>query len=193
MFLETGLLLEVCNCPAAASLSVVEISSPWSVSRTCNPSPLPHLDPPSKQNLPSTTPYRLRFEISQCPARRGGTPVLRQKPRSWTCSLAGPGWILAFVGAEDSSTRNCGPSPRCVLSLTCHCISLSLLSKAKTTTTSWQRIATVFDSLSSVKPVSNPRNCCSESEAFVWPCLYRSLESLYSCRYKQSETKEKLR
>jgi hypothetical protein len=29
-------------------------------------------------------------------------------------------------------------------------------------------------------PLSRPRKCCSESDALVCPCLYRSLQSLYS-------------
>lgn len=118
IFLETGLLLDECRLPVEATFSVDVISSPWSVSSTYRPSPLMHLEPPSKQNLPSTTPYLLKLLISHWPATLGGTPVVRQKPRSCTCSLAGPGGSLDFGGAEDTSTKKCGPSLRCELSFT---------------------------------------------------------------------------
>ena len=55
IFLDTG-LLRVASFPWAANWNVWVISSDWSVTHTCRPSPLPHRDPPSKQNRPSTTP-----------------------------------------------------------------------------------------------------------------------------------------
>lgn len=58
IFLDTG-LRRVASFPWAASWKVWVISSPWSVTQTWRPSPLPQRDPPSKQNRPSTTPYRL--------------------------------------------------------------------------------------------------------------------------------------
>lgn len=59
IFLDTGLRL-VDSFPWAASWKVWVISTPWSVTQTWRPSPLPQRDPPSKQNRPSTTPYRLK-------------------------------------------------------------------------------------------------------------------------------------
>lgn len=50
-------------------------------------------------------------------------------------------------------------------------------------------MAIVFDSLSNVKPVSTPKKCCNDRDAFVCPFLYRSFESRYSCRCRQSEKK----
>lgn len=60
--LEAGLFLED-SFPSAARRKVLVISLPWSVTKTYNPSPLPQRDPPSKQNLDSTTPYRLKIVI----------------------------------------------------------------------------------------------------------------------------------
>lgn len=54
------------------------------------------------------------------------------------------------------------PSPRLLAIFTCHCISLSLVSKAKTTVTSWQIIAIVLDSLSRVKPEMYKHSCESK-------------------------------
>uniref|UniRef100_A0A2S2QJT8 Uncharacterized protein n=1 Tax=Sipha flava TaxID=143950 RepID=A0A2S2QJT8_9HEMI len=54
-------------------------------------------------------------------------------------------------------------------------------------------IAIVLDSLSNVNPDSTPRKCCKDNEAFVWPCLYRSLLSLYNCKCKQSATGDSFR
>jgi hypothetical protein len=59
IFLDTGLRREA-SLPWAASWKVWVISSPWSVTQTWRPSPLPQRDPPSKQKRPSTTPYRLK-------------------------------------------------------------------------------------------------------------------------------------
>lgn len=190
IFLDTGLFLEACKLPVEAAWRAAIISSPWSANNMYNPSPLRQREPPSKQNLPSTTPYLLKSAICHCPATRGGTPVVRQKLLSWTCNLAGPGGslknyialsiriiildkvsYLVFNGELDTSTRKWGPSFKWELSLICHCISLSRLSNANTTTTSWHTMATVCDSLSKVNPVSRPRKCCNDSDAFVWPCL----------------------
>jgi len=55
IFLDTG-LRRVASFPWAANWKVWVISSPWSVTQTWRPSPLPQRDPPSKQNRPSTTP-----------------------------------------------------------------------------------------------------------------------------------------
>lgn len=60
--LEEGRFLED-SFPSAARRKVLVISLPWSDTKTYNPSPLPQRDPPSKQNLDSTTPYRLKIVI----------------------------------------------------------------------------------------------------------------------------------
>lgn len=61
IFLEEDLRRVESNRPSEAAWSVLVISSAWSVISTYKPSPFPHLEPPSKQNLPSTTPYRLKY------------------------------------------------------------------------------------------------------------------------------------
>lgn len=50
------------------------------------------------------------------------------------------------------------PSPRLLEIFTCHWMSRSLVSNARITVTSWQIMATVLDSLSSVKPGSKQQN-----------------------------------
>lgn len=58
-FLVDERLLEE-SFPSAANWKVRAISSPWSDTRTYKPSPRPQREPPSKQNLLSTTPYLLK-------------------------------------------------------------------------------------------------------------------------------------
>lgn len=94
------------------------------------------------------------------------------------CSRAGPDGILVFVAADAIRIRYWISSPKLLEILTCHCIKISLVSKANMTMTSWQMIAMVFDSLSNVKPDSIPRKCSNDNDAFVWPFLYLSFESL---------------
>lgn len=115
---------------------------------------------------------------------------MRQNRWSCMCIRAGPVAIFAFGGADETRIRYWMSSPRLCAIFTCHCIKRSRVSNASTTVTSWQMIAIVFDSLSSVNPDSTPRNCWRDSDAFVCPCLYRSFESLYSCRWRQSRSRE---
>lgn len=62
-FLVDERLLEE-SFPSAANWKVRAISSPWSDTRTYNPSPRPQREPPSKQNLLSTTPYLLKQSLN---------------------------------------------------------------------------------------------------------------------------------
>lgn len=78
------------------------------------------------------------------------------------------------------------PGLRCALIFTCHWISSSRVSKAKSTTSSLQMIAMVLLSFSSVKPVSMARKPSNESEDLVLAFLQRSLLSRYICKCKQS-------
>lgn len=55
------------NLLSAAKFIHLVISSPWSVKHTNKPSPFPHLEPPSKQNRFSITPYFLLATNTHAP------------------------------------------------------------------------------------------------------------------------------
>lgn len=78
------------------------------------------------------------------------------------------------------------PSVRCALILTCHWISSSLVSKAKSTTRSLQMMAIVWLSFSRVNPVSMARKPSKERDDLVLAFLHRSLLSRYICKWRQS-------
>jgi len=132
IFLESNLFL-VASLLSAAKFMHLVMSSPWSVKHTNKPSPLPHLEPPSKQNRFSITPYFLwefmRYVIkteipwitlqinknsiylkcrsSQTPANLGGTPVVIENLKSCMCNLAGPADIFDLGGQDDIWIKNC--------------------------------------------------------------------------------------
>ena len=61
------------------------------------PSPLPHLEPPSKQNLPpSREPNLLKSFRFQLWNSFGGTPEVRENLLFWTWTLTGHGFDLLF-------------------------------------------------------------------------------------------------
>jgi len=66
-------------------------------------------------------------------------------------------WEIS-VNAIHAAFMLYSPSPKWVAIFTCHWMSLSLVSKAKTTVRSWQMMAAVLDSLSKVKPDDKKHN-----------------------------------
>ena len=113
---------------------------------------------------PSNGPYRLRSARSHVRKSFGGIPCVRENLLFWTWTLTWPRGRDCFLlppgagGVWTRCARKCWPSSNCDVTRTCHRISDSRESKAKTISASFRTRARVWDSFSRVKPASHPVN-----------------------------------
>ena len=157
--------------------------------RIWTPSPLPHLDPPSKQNRPpSRGPNRLKSFKFQLWNNLGGNPKVSENRRFCTWILTGIGdfeTVLRF-GHVIRCAEKCCPSSNWAVTRTCHRMRFSRFSNARAMMSVFKMMARVWDSRSRVNPASQPKYSSKAMLPLVGGLRSQSRRSFHNCKVRES-------